>query len=540
MTSVGEIRNKKQRGLATKLAWLFGGVMMVTLLLVGGTILAAGYQQRRLEVFSGQQAQAAQVATIIDLEVERIVGEMRIFVRSQDLMAMSVADAVLSLQRFLQNSLTLYDEVVLLDTNGWERVRVTRQRIYPPDELIVRGYPDYVQAVLGGAPYAVSGVRWSEGRTEVLIAVPTYTPAREVVGVLVVQLDLVQLWDERIAPRLEIGREGYAYLVNPNGALIACDDRVLTATRTDVSTLLPVAAFRQGQAEGAVGQYVGLKGEPVIGIQATVPSTGWGIVVETPVALAFADIRRMTIWLVALLVTAVLASTGLGVLFSRRLVHPLRELSQAATMIGEGQLDYAVEIRTGDEVEDLAEAFTRMARRLKGSYDEIERWGRELEVKVAERTQELAAAVETQGQLLETIRRMSTPVMPVYEGIVVMPVVGLIDAERATAMTRSLLAGIERHRARVALLDVTGVPTLDETAARCFVRTARAARLLGAEVLLVGVTPQVARTLEALGIGLTILKTRTNLQSGIEYALRRTGRRVVAGSRKREHPVPER
>jgi rsbT co-antagonist protein RsbR len=365
--------------------------------------------------------------------------------------------------------------------------------------------------VLGGAPYAVSGVRWSEGRTEVLIAVPTYTPAREVVGVLVVQLDLVQLWDERIAPRLEIGREGYAYLVNPNGALIACDDRVLTATRTDVSTLLPVAAFRQGQAEGAVGQYVGLKGEPVIGIQATVPSTGWGIVVETPVALAFADIRRMTIWLVALLVTAVLASTGLGVLFSRRLVHPLRELSQAATMIGEGQLDYAVEIRTGDEVEDLAEAFTRMARRLKGSYDEIERWGRELEVKVAERTQELAAAV-----------------------------VGLIDAERATAITRSLLAGIERHRARVALLDVTGVPTLDETAARCFVRTARAARLLGAEVLLVGVTPQVARTLEALGIGLTILKTRTNLQSGIEYALRRTGRRVVAGSRKREHPVPER
>jgi len=509
--------------------------MVVLLLLVGGTNLVAGYQGRRLEIIRGQRAQAAQVATVIDLEVERVVGEMRIFVHSQDLMAMDVADTILSLQRFLKN-FALCDEAALLDTNGRERARVTQQRIYSPDELIIRGYPDYMQAVLGGAPYALSGVRWSEGRTKVLVAVPTYTGAEEIAGVLVVRLDVLQLWDERIVPRLEIGQGGYAYLVNPNGALIACGNRALTAIRTDVSTLPPVAAFRRGQAESAVGQYAGLNGEPVIGIQATVPSTGWGIAVETPVALAFADIRRMTAWLVALLSTAVLVSIGLGVFFSRRLVRPLRELRQAATVIGEGQLDYAIEIRTGDEVEDLAEAFTQMTRQLKESYDEIEGWGRELEVKVAERTQELATAVETQGQLLETIRRMSTPVVPVYEGIIVMPLVGLIDTRRAQTMTRSLLTGIERHRARAALLDVTGVPTLDETAARCFLRMARAGRLLGAEVVLVGITPQVARALEALGIDLTTLTTRTNLQSGIEYALRRMGRRVTVESQKRERP----
>ncbi|MDY7042008.1 MAG: HAMP domain-containing protein [Chloroflexota bacterium] len=343
----------------------------------------------------------------------------------------------------------------------------------------------------------------------------------------------MQLWDERIAPRLEIGQGGYAYLVNPNGALIACEDRTLIATRTDVSTLPPVAAFRHGQAEGGVGQYVGLEGETVIGTQATVPSTGWGIVVETPSALALADVRQMSILLVAMLGVAILVSIALGAFFSRRLLHALQELRQAATVIGEGQLDYTVEIKTGDEVEDLAEAFTRMARRLKESYDEIERWSHALEARVAERTGELTEAVEKQGQLLETIRSMSTPVVPVYEGIVVMALVGFIDTERAQTMTSSLLAGIERHRARVALLDVTGVPTLDETAARSLVHMTRATRLLGAEVIVVGVTPQVANALEALGLDLTTLTTRTNLQGGIEYALQRTGRRVVAESQKR-------
>ncbi|HIP97398.1 MAG TPA: HAMP domain-containing protein [Anaerolineae bacterium] len=533
----GNSTGNRRRSLATRLAWLFGTMMVVILLLVGGTNLVTGYQGRRQEIIRGQQAQAAQVATIIDLEVERVVEEMRIFVQSQDLMAMSVADAILSLRQFLQSSFALYDDVTLLDTDGRERARVTRQRIYPPDELIIRGYPDYVQGVLGGAPYAISGVRWSEGGTKVLVAVPTRTLAKDMTGVLVVQLDVGRLWDERIVPRLEIGRGGYAYLVNPNGAIIACDDRALTVTRTDVSALPPVAAFRRGQAESAVvGRYTGLKGVPVIGIQTTVPSTRWGIVVETPVALAFADIRRMTAWLVTLLGVALLVSIALGTLFSRRLVRPLQELRQAAMEIGQGRLDHAIEIRTGDEVEALAEAFTQMARRLKESYDEIERWGRELEVKVAERTQELATAVETQARLLETIRRMSTPVVPVYEGVVVMPLVGLIDARRAQTMTRSLLAGIERHRTRVALLDVTGVPTLDEMAARCFVHMTRAARLLGTEVVLVGITPQVARTLEALGIDLATLTTRTNLQSGIEYALRRMGRRVTVESQKRERP----
>ncbi|MDY7042009.1 MAG: cache domain-containing protein, partial [Chloroflexota bacterium] len=162
----------------------------VILLLVGGANLIASYQGRRMEVIRGQRAQAAQVATIIDLQVERVVGEMHIFVGSQDLMVMEAGEVALSLQRFLQTSFTPYDEVVLLDTNGRERARVTRQRIYPPDELVVRGYPDYVQAVLAEESYAISGVRWSEGHTKVLIGVPTYAPDRDMTGVLVIQLDV--------------------------------------------------------------------------------------------------------------------------------------------------------------------------------------------------------------------------------------------------------------------------------------------------------------------------------------------------------------
>lgn len=161
-----------------------------------------------------------------------------------------------------------------------------------------------------------------------------------------------------------------------------------------------------------------------------------------------------------------------------------------------------------------------------------------LEQRVEERTRELAesseqlrAAHEEQRRLWETMRAMSVPVIPVLNDVIVVPLVGIVDAERADLFMTALLDGLERYRARVAIIDITGVPMVDSMVANYLVQAAQATRLLGAQAVLVGITPDVAEAIVDLGVSLEGLITRADLQSGVEYALA-TRRRRAADERR--------
>jgi len=121
------------------------------------------------------------------------------------------------------------------------------------------------------------------------------------------------------------------------------------------------------------------------------------------------------------------------------------------------------------------------------------------------------------------ISELSTPVIPVLEGILVLPLVGSVDTERARRITEVVLEEVSLRHARVMILDITGVPVVDTAVANALLRTAAATRLLGAETILVGITPSVAQTMIQLGVSLEGLTTRADLQSGIEYALQVLG-----------------
>lgn len=140
---------------------------------------------------------------------------------------------------------------------------------------------------------------------------------------------------------------------------------------------------------------------------------------------------------------------------------------------------------------------------------------------------DLESLVENQNSLLETLRELSSPVIPVFEGILVLPLIGNIDTQRAAQILDGLLAGIERYRAQVVLMDVTGVPIVDTSVANHLLQAAQAARLLGAEAVLVGVRPEVAQTMVQLGVGHIGLVTRSNLQSGVQYAFSRLNLRLT-------------
>ncbi|NJL05877.1 MAG: PAS domain-containing protein [Chloroflexaceae bacterium] len=118
------------------------------------------------------------------------------------------------------------------------------------------------------------------------------------------------------------------------------------------------------------------------------------------------------------------------------------------------------------------------------------------------------------------IRELSTPLIPIVAGVVIMPLIGAIDTRRATAVLETLLEGVAQHNAHAAILDITGVQTVDTQVANALIQAAQAVRLLGAQVILTGIQPQIAHTLVTLGVNLGGIITRSTLQEGIAYAVR--------------------
>jgi rsbT co-antagonist protein RsbR len=164
---------------------------------------------------------------------------------------------------------------------------------------------------------------------------------------------------------------------------------------------------------------------------------------------------------------------------------------------------------------------------LEKAYAEVER-------QVQERTEELEREKEEglrlQQEVIEAqqraIQELSTPIIPVLEGVIVMPLIGSIDTARARDVTRSLLAGIREHRARVVILDITGVPILDSGVAAYLNKSIQAARLKGARTIVTGISDAVAETIVDLGIDWSGIETLSDLRVGLRV--------VMAGLRGRE------
>lgn len=125
-----------------------------------------------------------------------------------------------------------------------------------------------------------------------------------------------------------------------------------------------------------------------------------------------------------------------------------------------------------------------------------------------------------------SLREVSTPVIALWDGILLLPLVGIVDSVRAQQISERLLRAIGEREAAVTLIDVTGVPVMDTSVARHILKTVAAAEMLGTRVILTGISPNTAQTMVKLGIDMSGVPTRGSLKSGVALALRMTGRTV--------------
>jgi rsbT co-antagonist protein RsbR len=123
----------------------------------------------------------------------------------------------------------------------------------------------------------------------------------------------------------------------------------------------------------------------------------------------------------------------------------------------------------------------------------------------------------------DAIRELSTPVLQVRERLLILPIIGILDDARARQLTEQLLKGIRAHRAKVVVIDITGVPDVDEGVANSLVQTVDASKLMGASVIITGLSSEIAQTLVTIGVDLSKMDTVGDLQEGIEEAERLLG-----------------
>jgi anti-anti-sigma factor len=210
----------------------------------------------------------------------------------------------------------------------------------------------------------------------------------------------------------------------------------------------------------------------------------------------------------------------LALMIARYIAAPLRKLAAAAAAVGQGQLATLPNLRGNAEVRALSSAFSQMVADLSVSRAAVAAEQHMLETRVRERTAdlertltELRESTDAREQLRATVQALASPIIPVLDGILVMPLIGVIDTERAAMLIESLLRGVEQHRAGLVILDVTGVPIIDTQVARTLLDAARAVKLLGTQTMLVGLRPELAQTIVGLGLDLTGLSTQATCKA---------------------------
>ncbi|WP_026370113.1 cache domain-containing protein [Kallotenue papyrolyticum] len=619
----------------------YGIVLLVVLAvaLTGAVATRIGMHNQSAQIERTLNAQSTAAATQLAAYTEDLQGRLRYLSRISGLVELPATAQERMLQGLIRQN-EAYELAALVDADGRVLAAVapagvdipTTMRDTAAFESSARRGEDFVGPV--EQTLAADGTRFPT----VMLAVPVRDQQDQIAGALIARVNLRFLWF--IVSEVDVGAGGYAYIVDTRNMVIA-------RTGAQMETFEPEPLDRHPDVQQVLydqapanAPYTGLLGQRVLGVHRFVPGLSWYIVVELPVSTAYAPIRAMTVSMGGVLAAIVLVAGLVGWFMARRIVQPLKRLTDAALALSGGDLDTRVDLPRRDELGILATTFNNMAARLRTVVDDLRREQRFVN-NVMDSTGALMLVLDEQGRVLrlnracsqvlghtteqvagrpawelladpqeaerlrgmldqlragqtavedesvwvmpdgrqrviawsyrvlqaehdqqvyiicsgidvtdvreaekararmqeeiiraqaEILTELSTPLIPLTDEVVFMPLIGAIDAQRAQQMLSVLLQGIEQRRAQVAIIDITGVPTVDTQVAAILVQAVQAARLLGATAIISGINPGIASTLTHLGVNFRDMVTISTLHQGLELALsqaRQRSRRVA-------------
>jgi signal transduction histidine kinase/HAMP domain-containing protein len=382
---------------------------LISVLLISGGLISSGL----LEIYFGYRESQEQlnlfnreVAAGTAFKIERFVQEietmMTAVTKSPDVVVKGLSHEYRFELRRLFLLAPAITDAVAVDAAGSIRARASRLRpTFSKVDADLATEPAFLQGMQGRSYFGpVYLVRGSE--PHMTIAVPIEPFAGNLIGVLVAQVNLKYIGE--LVSNIKIGKAGYAYIVTRSGDLVAHPDLSRVLQQQNLAHLHQVRAPFQPvstpeKRESLIAQ--SFQGSKVFASYSFIPSLDWAVIIEQPLNEAYSPLYS------SLLRTSSLLLIGLGmallasIYLARRVVRPLQTLRLGVERIGRGDLDFRLHIKTGDEIENLAEEFNKMTGALREAYTGLEQ-------KVAERTQELSETLERQTAIAEMLRVMAT------------------------------------------------------------------------------------------------------------------------------------
>jgi signal transduction histidine kinase len=364
---------------------LIVAVVCVALLINGLLDIWFSYQENMNALVRVQRGQAQDAAA----KVTQFVKDIEDQVGWTTQLPWSAGD--LNQRRFdalrLLHQVPAITELALLDPKGHEQLHVSRLTV----DVIGSNHdlsnsPEFTEAMAHRVYY---GPVYFRHQSEPYMTLALAGTRRED-GVSVAEVNLKLIWD--LVSQIKVGNDGDAYVIDTEGRLIAHRDISLVLSNTDMSGFTQVRAARQaGGNPGTTSEIVqvakDIEGRTILTAYAPVMPMGWTVFVELPIAEAYEPLRAPIIRSSLLLLGALVFAGIAGFALAHRMVGPIRVLQAGAARIGSGDLSQRISIRTGDELEALADQFNEMGSRLQNSYNDLEK-------KVEARTRELAQSVQ--------------------------------------------------------------------------------------------------------------------------------------------------
>src|SRR6202166_728190 len=358
---------------------LLVAVVVLALLANGAFEIWFSYQEHKASLIGIQREQAEGAAS----KIEQFITEINSQVGWTTQLPWS--DSTLDQRRFdalrLLRQVPAITELAQIDASGHEQLRVSRLTM----DVVGSGidYSTKTEFTQAAAHKVYYGPVYFRRESEPYMTLSLAGTRRDT-GVSIAQVNLKLIWD--VVSKIKVGQRGRAYVVDSDGRLIAHPDISLVLRNTDMTKLAQVQAARTAGTE-PVQEGQDIHGRKVLSAYAPVSPLGWLVFVELPAEEAYASlydsIKRSGAIMLAGLVLAFLS----GLFLARRMVVPIQILRAGAQRIGGGDLSQRISIKTGDELEGLADQFNDMANRLQESYSGLER-------KVELRPRELAQSVE--------------------------------------------------------------------------------------------------------------------------------------------------
>jgi signal transduction histidine kinase len=382
-------------------------VVLVTVALVasGAVQLYSSYNESKAALVALQNEKARGAATRIETYVKEIERQLSWTTQPQLVASAAAVDQRRQDSYRLQRQVPPITELSYLDSKGREQLLISRLAMdVVGSQIDYSNEPKFREAKTGKTYFSPVYFR-KESEPYMTIAMPQSGG-----GVTVAEVNLKFIWD--VVSQIKVGKAGIAYVVDRTGALIAHPDISLVLQKTSLDNLEQVkAAITPNGPEVTTAHDP--KGREVLSAHSTIAPLGWVVFVDQPLEEALEPLRASARRTGLLVVAGILLSIAVSALLARRMARPIQVLQESAAKIGAGDLAHQIELRSGDELETLADEFNRMTSRLRESYATLEQ-------KVEDRTRELSESLERQTATAEILRVISsspTDVQPVLEAV---------------------------------------------------------------------------------------------------------------------------